>query len=196
VAGPLLLVIYAGLFPFVLPIGPGEFDYVTVVASPWWRPLSAVAMTGVLLLLIGLDAVYSTFRASSGMAAWIGFISLKVALVLQACKITWELLLDPAIARQPAAQFLFRDGVIFNDPQVVAFRVTAAATLIVGVVLFGTALHRSGAVSRLAIGLIAIGAIAYAAGFLLSIYAAVGGVITLGIGCLLIGRALWTANPN
>ena len=37
---------------------------------------------------------------------------------------------------------------------------------------------------------------AYAAGFLLSIYVAVGGVITLGIGCLLIGRALWTANPN
>ena len=190
IGGALLLVSYAALFPFVLPIGGAEFDYVTVVASPWWRPLSGAAMVGVVLLLVGLDSVYSAFRNTTGIAAWLGFIALKVALVLQACKVTWQLLLDPAIARQPAAQFLIRDGIIAEEPLVVAFYWTAAATIVVGVALFGTALYRSGVVSRLAAALIAIGAAAYAAGLLFSMYVAVAGTITLGFGCLLIGRSL------
>lgn len=191
IGGALLLVTYAGLFPFVLPIGAAEFDYATIASSPWWRPLSGLAMAGILLLLVGLDSVYATFRTTSGIAGWLGFIALKVALVLQACKETWQLLLDPAIARQPAAQFLIRDAILFTDPLVVAFRQAAAATLVVGVALFGTALYRSGVVPRPAVALIGLGAVGYAAGFLFSMYLAVGGIVTLGIGCLLIGRTLW-----
>lgn len=191
IGGALLLVIYAGLFPFVLPIDPGQFDYVTIVASPWWLPLTGSAMASVLLLLVGLDSVYATLRPTAGISAWLGFLVLKVALVLQACKLTWQLLLDPAIAKQPAAQFLFRDAVFLTDAAIGAFRLCAAATIVVGVALFGTALFRSGLLPRAAVGLVGLGAVAYAAGFLLSIYLAVGGIITLGIGCALIGRALW-----
>lgn len=185
-----MLVIYAGLFPFVLPIGQTEVEYVTIVASPWWRPLSGIAMIGVVLLLLGLDSVYSTFRTTSGIVAWFGFLVLKVALVLQGCRLAWELLIDPVIARQPAAQFLIRDAVLFTEPMAVAFRIAAAATMVVGVAMFGTALYRSGAVPRLAVALVGIGAIGYAAGFL-SIYVAVCGTITLGIGCMVIGRSMW-----
>jgi hypothetical protein len=110
---------------------------------------------------------------------------------LQACKLTWQLLLDPVIARQPAAQFLFHDAVFLTDAAIGAFRLTAAATIVVGVVLFGAALFRSGFVPRPAVVLIGLGAIGYAGGFLLSVYLAVGGIITLGIGCALIGRTLW-----
>ena len=191
VVGALLLVVYASLFPFVLPIGSAEFDYVTIVTSPWWRPLSGIAMVGVVLLLLGLDSVYSTFRMTAGIAAWLGFIALKVALVLQACRLTWELLLDPVIARQPAAQFLIRDGVLFTEPLVVAFRQAAGATIVIGIALFGTALYRSGVVPRLAVALLGIGSVGYAAGFLFSMHVAVAGTLTLGIGCLLIGRTLW-----
>jgi hypothetical protein len=192
IGGALLLVIYAGLFPFVLPIGPAQFDYVRIVTSPWWLPLTGSAMIGVLFLLVGLDSVYSTFRATAGITAWLGLIALKVALVLQACKLTSQLLVDPAIARQPAAQFLIRDAVLFTEPAAVAFRLAAAATIVAGVALFGTALYRSGFVPRLAVALIGLGAVGYAAGFLFSMYLAVGGIVTLGIGCLLIGRSLWS----
>lgn len=191
IAGALLLVLYAGLFPFVLPIGPGRFDYVTIVASPWWLPLTGTAMVGVLFLLVGLDSVYATFRPRAGISAWLGFLALKVALVLQACKLTWQLLLDPVIAKQSAAQFLFNDAVFMTDTAIGAFRLVAAATIVVGVVLFGVALYRSGFVPRPAVVLIGLGAVGYAAGFLLSVYLAVGGIIALGIGCTLIGRTLW-----
>lgn len=119
-------------------------------------------------------------------------LTLKVALVLQVAKLTWQLLLDPAIARQPAAQFLFTDAVFLTDAALGAFRFLAAATIVVGAVLFGVALYRSGFVPKLAVVLIGLGAVGYAAGFVLSVYLAVGGIITLGIGCALIGRALWT----
>jgi hypothetical protein len=191
IGGALLLVLYAGSFLFVLPIGPGRFDYVAVVASPWWRPLTGTAMIGVLLLLVGLDSVYATLRPTTGFPAWVGFLALKIALVLQACKLTWQLLIDPAITKQPAARFLFRDGVFFADVGLATFRLTAAATIVVGVLLFGAALYRSGFVPKPAVLLIAVGAVGYAAGFLLSLYLAVGGIIALGIGCVLIGRAVW-----
>lgn len=189
--GSLLLVIYAGLFPFLLPVGPGQFDYVTIVTSPWWSPLTATAMAGVLLLLVGLDSVYATLRPTAGMSAWLGFLALKLALVLQACKLTWQLLFEPVIARQPDAQFLFRDAIFLTDAAIGAFRLVAAVTIVAGVALFGTALYRSGYLPRPAVALIGLGAVGYAAGFLLSISLAVGGIITLGVGCALVGRALW-----
>ena len=191
VAGAFLLVIYAGLFPFVLPLGPGEFDYVAIVTNVWWRPLTAIAMAGVLLLLLGLDSVYAALRPEAGVIAWIGLLTLKLALVLQACKLSWQLLVEPAIARQPPSQFLFRDGVFLADPAIGVFRFAAALTIVAGAALFGAALYRSGLVPRLAVALIALGAFGYAAGFMVSVYLAVGGIITLGIGCALIGRALW-----
>jgi len=143
------------------------------------------------VVLVGLDSVYAMCRPTAGISAWLGFLALKIALVLQACKLTWQLLLDPVIARQPAAQFLFHDAVFLTDAAIGAFRLTAGATIVVGVVLFGAALFRSGFVPRPAVVLIGLGAIGYAGGFLLSVYLAVGGIITLGIGCALIGRTLW-----
>lgn len=191
IGAAVFLVLYAGLVPLVLPIGPDQFDYVTIVASPWWQPLTFTAMVGVLLLLVSLDSIYATIRPTAGISAWFGFLALKVALVLQVCKLTWELVLDPAIAKQPAAQFLFRDAVLLVDPAISVFRLAAAATLVVGIALFGAALYRSGFVPRSAVVLIGLGAVGYAAGFLLSIYLTIGGILMLGIGCVLIGRVLW-----
>jgi hypothetical protein len=57
VGGASLLVIYAGLFPFVLPIRHGQIDYVTIVSSAWWVPLTGMAMAGVLFLLVGLGSL-------------------------------------------------------------------------------------------------------------------------------------------
>jgi hypothetical protein len=190
IGGAVLLVIYSGLFPFVLPIG-GQFDYIAVVTSPWWFPLTATALAGVLLLLLGLDSVYATLGGEAGTPAWLGLLALKVALVLQVSKLTWQLLLDPVIAAQPNARFLFREAVFFTDTAIGVFRLCAAATIILGVGLFGTALYRSGYMPKSAVGLIALGAVGYVAGFLLSLYLAVAGILTLGTGCALIGLTLW-----
>lgn len=180
---------YAVLFPLVLPLGPG--DYVQVVSSPWWVPLSAAAMLGLLCLLVGLDAVYASVRATAGMPGWLGLQLLKVALVLQACKVSWQLLLEPLIAAHPRAVFLIRESVILNDPSMTTFRLASAIAIIAGAVLFGAALYRSGLFSRVAVVLIGLGALVYAVGFMISVFVAVGGVVTLAVGCVMIGAGLW-----
>lgn len=40
IAGSLLLSAYAVLFPILLPLGTGAFDYAEVVRSPNWVPLA------------------------------------------------------------------------------------------------------------------------------------------------------------
>ena len=196
IAGSLLLAAYAALFPLVLPIGRGGFDYLQVVLSRWWMPLTATALIAVLLLAVGFDAVWSRLRLTTGSGGWIGFIFLKTALILQACKLTWELFLDPIIAAQPQAAFLLRDLVIFNDPAVVAFRLVSAVTIVVGVLLFGVALYQSGEFPRKALALIAIGAVVYATGAMVSVWVAIAGVVTLSVGCVLIGMRLWQNVPD
>jgi len=141
--GSLLLSAYAVLFPILLPLGTGSFDYAEVVRNPSWVPLALVAFAGVLALLVGFYAVYARMRDTAGVQGAVGFLFVEAAYLLQACKVTWELFLYPVIARYPETAFLLRDAVIKNDPAVLAFRISASATILVGIVLFCLAIYRS-----------------------------------------------------
>jgi glycerol-3-phosphate acyltransferase PlsY len=98
VFGATLLAAYGVLFVLLLPIGQGPFDYSRLVLNPYWRPLALIALVGIISFLAGVDAIYSRLQGSAGVAGTIGLLLTKVALVLQACMITWELLLDPIIS--------------------------------------------------------------------------------------------------
>lgn len=190
IAGSLLLVAYAALTPFVLGLVAGSFDYVAAVNGRWWRPLNATALSGVLLLLFALDPLYAIVRTKS-WGAWFGYVLLKLAFVLQACKITWQLFLDPVIAARPEAAFLFRDGVFLDDIAIGWFRAMSAAAIAGGVLLFGAALYRSGRVPSRALALIVAGAAGYVAGMMVSIYLATAGIVFVGAGCVMLGLAVW-----
>ena len=189
--GSTLLACYAVLFALLLPVGNGVFDYPRLVVSPYWRPIALVAFVGVVLLLAGLDAIYSRMRATAGIAGTIGLLVTKVALLLQACVLTWELLLDPIVAAHSESAFLLRDGVIVTNPAMVAFRLVFLASMIVGALLLGLAVYRSNQFPRTAIVLIVVGAVVYTAGPMVSIFVAIGGVILVAIGGLWIGVRLW-----
>ena len=103
VAASALLGTYGALFSITLPAIRSSLDYSRAVLSPWWVPLTTLAFAGVLLMLAGLDALYERARPSSGRLGWTGLVVLKLALILQACKLTWELFLDPIIAARPQA---------------------------------------------------------------------------------------------
>jgi hypothetical protein len=190
VAASVLLCSYGTFFPFALPAIRSPLDYSRAVLSPWWVPLTAAAFLGVLLMLAGLDALHQRGHPPSGFA-WTGRTILKLALIFQACRLTWELFVDPVLAGHPQAAFLLRDAVIFNDGAVTVFRQISAIALVAGVVLFGITLYRSGLLPRRAASLIAAGVLLYAVGPMLSPLAAVAGVIMLSIGCGLVGFRIW-----
>jgi hypothetical protein len=189
--GSTLLACYAVLFSLLLPIGNGVFDYPRLVVSPHWRPIALLAFLGVVSILAGLDGVYSRMRATVGIAGAIGLLVTKVALLLQACVLTWELLLDPIVAAHSQSAFLLRDGVIATNPAMVVFRWVFLASMVVGPLLLGLAVYRSHQFPRTAIALIVVGAVSYAVGPRVSIFVAIGGIFLFAIGGLLIGVRLW-----
>lgn len=190
ILGSLLLAAYAALFPALLPIGSGTYDFVQVVQDPDWTSLAAAAFAGVLLMLAGFYAVYARIRGRSDLAGAIGFLLIEAAYLLQACKITWELCLYPIIAAHPESAFLLRDGIIKHDPGVALFRLAASATILVGILLFCRLLYRSGDYPKAAAVLIFAGALVYAVGPMVSIFTSVGGIFALAAGCLLLGMEL------
>lgn len=195
ILGSLLLTAYAALFPALLPVGNGTYDYVQVVLDSDWVPLAIMAFAGVILMLIGFYAVYARIRSSAGLVGAIGFLFIEAAYLLQACKVTWELFLYPIIASHPESAFLLRDLVIKHDPAVGVFRLAASVTIFIGIVLFCYTLYRSSEYPKAGAVLIFIGALVYALGPMISIFVSVAGIFTLAIGCLLIGLRLFRVRP-
>jgi hypothetical protein len=191
--GSTLLAGYAVLFAVLIPVGGAGAEYSLVVLDSNWARLSLVAFIAILFMLAGLDAVFSRIRATAGLTGTIGFLLTKIAFVLQACVLTWELLVDPIIAANAGSAFLLRERIIANDPGMVIFRWGAVLSIFLSTMLFGLAVYRSKAFPSSALVLIIIGAVAYATGPMISIIVAVAGVIALSAGCILIGAKLWRA---
>jgi hypothetical protein len=191
VIGAVLFAVYSSLFTVLLPIGHGSFDYVQVVLNPNWTRLAFIALIGILLMLVGFYAVYARLRRKGGLIAAIGFLFIEAAYLLQACKVTWELFLYPVIASHPESAFLLRDAIIKHAPAVVMFRTISSITIFIGIVLFCFALYRSTEYPKSAALLIFVGALVYALGPMLSLYAAIAGIFTLAIGCALLGVRLF-----
>jgi len=194
IVGSILFAAYSSMFSVLLPIGSGTYDYVLVVLNPNWVRLAFVAFIGILLMLVGFYAVYARFRAKGGVLGAVGFLFIEAAYLLQACKVTWELFLYPIIASHPESAFLLREAIIKSDPSVIAFRMASAITIFIGVVLFCLALHRSNEYPRAAPLLIFVGAIVYAVGPVVSIFASIAGIFVLSIGCSLLGVRLLRPN--
>jgi hypothetical protein len=194
ILGSLLLAAYSALFPVLLPIGNGTYDFVAVVLNPNWVRLAVMAFAGVILMQIGFYAVYSRIRSSSGMVGAIGFLFMEAAYLLQACKVTWELFLYPIIATYPMSTFLLRDVIIRHDPAVGVFRIMAAISILLGTILFCYSLFRSSEYPKSAAVLIFSGAVVYALGPMISIFVSVAGIFVFAAGCLLIGVRLFQVN--
>ena len=187
IIGSVLFAVYSSMFPVLLPVRSGIYDFVLVVLNPNWIWLAIVAFAGILLMLAGFYAVYSRIRDDAGIVGAVGFLFTETAYLLQACKVTWELFLYPIIASHPESAFLLCEAIIKNDPSIVNFRTVSAITIFIGVASLCLAIYRSNEYPKAAPFLIFVGAIAYAFGPFISIFASVAGIFVLAIGCSLLG---------
>lgn len=141
-------------------------------------------------MLFGFYIVYSRIQSKAGLLGATGFLFIEIAYLLQACKVTWELFLYPIIAIHAESAFLLRDGILKHDPSVIVFRTISSITIFVGVVMFCLALHRSNEYPKAAPLLIFIGAVTYAVGPVISVFASIAGIFILAIGCSFLGVTL------
>ncbi len=191
IAGSILLFVYSALFTVLLPIGHGQYDFVQVVLNPNWTRLALIALLGILLMMIGFYTVYERLRVNGGLVAALGFLFIELAYLLQACKVTWELFVYPVLATHTHSAFILGDGILKQDPAVTMFRTISSLTILIGIILFCLSLYRSGKFPKTAAILIFIGALVYGLGPLLSLYASIAGILTLAIGCAMLGVRLF-----
>ena len=189
-AGAVLLAAYSICFSVVFPSDALVRDLRPFVVQPAWMALSAVAQAGVLLMMLGFGAVYTRMAAQAGVVGFLGIVTIEIAYLVQAAKITWELCWYPLLARHPGSADLLVGRAFVKDPGIAAFRLVAMGTILVGIVLFSLALIRSRDLPRGAGALVFAGAVAYGAGPMLSVQVAHAGIVVFAAGCLWLAGSL------
>ena len=144
--------------------------------------------------MIGLFALYGQHGARLGRLGAAGFALAVVGLLVAACVFYFEAFLLPVFARHDPALFAW-DGPVMGSW---GLRLSALAGLwIVGLVILGIALARSGVVPRAAGLTLAFSAAAFAV-FLGPFVPVLGPLSTLAwaVGHVWVGAALWTGTTG
>jgi hypothetical protein len=190
IIGSVLLAAYSVLFFTLLPVTEIRNDVTLAIQDPNWIWVSLLAFIGVILMMFGFTVVYSKIYSESGMTGFLGYLFIEIAYLFQACKVTWEVFLYPVIAGNQSSIVLFKENIIRNSLLVGVFKDIASLAIFAGIVLFCYMLVRSKEFPKIAGALIFAGALLYGLGPLLSIFIAIGGIIILASGCLIIGMKL------
>lgn len=188
--GSLLFVIYSICFQLMLPMSQIKTDYSALVQNANWIWISFVAFIGVILMIFGFLSVYSRIYVESGWIGFFGFLLVELAYLFQACKVTWEIFIYPAILSYQGSIPLLRDSILRHYPLVVGFRTAADITILLGIIFFCLAIIRSKVFPKLAGVFIFVGALLYGLGPILSAPIAISGICILSIGCFILGIRL------
>jgi hypothetical protein len=156
-----------------------------------WVPIHVAAIVAVVLTLIGLTGLYGTRAERLGTLGAVGLGCAVVGLVMTACVSYAEAFLLPVIARDHPEVFDW-DGPVTSSW---AVRATTGLALLwlVGLVLLGVALWRSGVVPA-GVGLtLAVASVAFSVfgGLLIPVLAPLS-TLALAVGYAWVGMALWT----
>ncbi len=186
--------IAAGLLFVLGMLHPDIFETTLAEAAlgnSLWVPIHVVALVAVILTLIGLAGLYVPRAERLGRLGAVGFASAVIGLVMTACVSYAEAFLLPVIARDHPEVFDW-DGPVTTSWAVIG--TTGLALLwLVGLVLLGFAMWRSGVVPAAAALTLAVSSVAFTVfgGLLIPVLAPLS-TLALAVGYCWVGWALWT----
>jgi hypothetical protein len=175
-----------GLLGAVLSL-PSNVDFKDQVASPLFLPSNWLNLVGGLIAVIGFPAAYAVIAQRSGPIGLIGFLGVMLAgMLLPVSSSVLSLLMAPAlVALTPPA------GADQGPPGFVIYFTGAGVIALVGAVLFGIAIIRSGVFSRWpGYLLILAGFVNLVVNFLPNVPGSLGGVV-FNVALAWIGYELW-----
>jgi hypothetical protein len=186
ILGSLFLAAYSLCWATLLPVHERATDISLVILSPHWKWISFLSFPGVVMMIFGFTAVYSRMYSTSGVMGLSGYVLVILAYILQAAKITWEVVLYPIIAGYGPSRALFQEKIMMHSHVYGLFRICAESTIFIGVVLFCIALMKSRFPKSAGI-LILGGAVIYGLGPIVHIYIALAGIFIFSAGCFVLG---------
>lgn len=185
--------IAAGVLLLLGTLHPDIFETTLahVAADALWVPIHVAALVAVVLTLFGLTGLYVARAERLGRLGAVGFVSAVIGLVMTSCVAYAEAFLLPVIARDHPEVFDW-DGPVTTSW---AVRVTTGMALLwlVGLILLGRELRRSGVVPAGAALTLIGGAAAFTVfgGLLIPVLAPLS-TLALAVGFVWIGLAMWT----
>lgn len=191
ILGSILFVVYTVCFALLIPLKTGTGQPSDMVQNPNWLWLAVTVFFGILLLIFGFSAIYSKIYNKTGVSGLVGYISIQIAYIFQAAKVTWEIFIYPVIVNNEKAIFLFNDNVLKHSNGFMIFRTAASLTILLGIILFSSAIIRSKEFSKSSGLLVLAGALIYGIGPVLNVYFAMAGIFIFAVGCLLLGKRLF-----
>ena len=180
------LLVLGTLHPDIFATTLAEVSHQTL-----WVPIHVAALVAVVLTLFGLTGLYGTRAERLGGLGAAGFVCAVLGLVMTACVAYAEAFLLPVIARRNPELFDWDGPVTTSWPVLVT---TGMALLwLVGLVLLGVALWRSGVLPARAGLTLAVAAVAFSVfgGLLIPVLAPLS-TLALAVGYAWVGLALWT----
>lgn len=156
-----------------------------------WVPIHVAALVAVVLTLVGLTGLYGPRAARLGGLGAVGFAGAVVGLVMTACVSYAEAFLLPVIAHDHPEVFDWAGPV--TTSWAVRLSTGMALLWLVGLVMLGVALARSGVVPAGAGLTLAVAAVAFPVfgGLLIPVLASLS-TLALAVGYGWVGWALWT----
>jgi hypothetical protein len=185
IIGVLLLTSWAVCWTTILP--SHESDPSILYLNSNWVWISALALTGHLLLIFGFTALYSRIYHNSGAVGLVGYLFIVLAYFFQAAQTTWELFVFPAIVSHAPSIALFRDNNFFLHPQIRLFGTLAAASVLLGFILFCWMLMKTKVFPKSAGILILCGTLIYTVFSVINAYIAVLGTMVFSAGGCILG---------
>lgn len=190
-AGSVLLAIYNISFFSLLPFHDGKLDRLQAFLNPNWLWITFLSFLGILLLMAGFFSVFFSIKSSSGLIGVLGILFVELAYAFQLSKVSWELFLYRPIAENAAANILISEGILFQDKNIIAFKIVSSIIIFLGLIFFCTALLRSKLYSRVSASFIFIGALIYGLGPIVGSYYALWGILIFCLGSLLLALQLF-----
>ena len=172
---------------------PDVFDSTFAQAAldtPFWVAMHAALLGSAFLTLVGLFGLYGLHAARLGRLGAVGVALAVIGLVVSSCALYFEAFLLPVFARHDPAVFAW-DGPLVGSW---GFRLSTLAGLwLIGLVMVGLALSRSGVVPRAAALTLAVSAAAFAVleGPFVPVLGPLS-TLALAVGHVWVGAALWT----
>jgi hypothetical protein len=187
ILGSILFTAWAVCWTTLLPVHERARDVSLMILSPHWIWIASLALPGIVLMIFGFTAAYSRIYHKAGLVGLTGYVFIITAYFFQAAKVTWEIFVYPVVVSHTPSISLFSERIFMQHPQFILFRWISSATIFVGVILFCITLIRSREFPKSVGILILCGAVIYTVGPIINIYLAIAGVLTLSLGCFVLG---------
>ncbi len=174
----------------LLPAAAGQKDYSLMVTDPQWTLVAIIGLVSSVLALFTILGIYRRSHEKGGMLLFAGVVIFALGILFEFASLTWDVFIWPVVCGNEQYIGFVSSGVLIKTPQFMVFLVLMLGCLFLGTVLTALALMKIKDYGKWSPWLLISGIVLYAAGSLVNVFVATGGLVLYCFAFILIGYRL------